>query len=161
LTDLPEMTIATDSVDPEMTDRPHRWDISFIRRFMMVFGLVSSIFDYLTFGVLMLLLHASPVQFRTGWFVESVVSASMIVLVIRTRMPFYKSKPGKLLMMATAAVAVFAIALPYTPLAKPFGFAPMSPKFVLALAGILVMYVGTAEVAKFYFYRAWRLHKSA
>ena len=76
LTDLPEMTIATDRVDPEMVARPRRWDIGFIRRFMIVFGAVSSVFDFLTFGVLLRLLGAAPAQFRTGWFVESVVSAA-------------------------------------------------------------------------------------
>src|SRR5207244_2406105 len=85
LTDLPEMTIATDKIDPEWIERPRRWDIKFIKNFMVVFGLISSIFDYLTFGALLLILHAPMVEFRTGWFLESVISASMIVLVIRTR----------------------------------------------------------------------------
>ena len=79
------MTIATDHVDPELIDRPRRWDIPFIRRFMLTFGFVSSLFDYLTFAVLLLVLHSTTGQFRTGWFVESVLSASLIVLVIRTR----------------------------------------------------------------------------
>ena len=97
MTDFPEMTIATDSVDPEMVERPRRWDIRFIRNFMLVFGLVSSVFDYLTFGVLLLRpARQHRQQFRTGWFVESVVSASLIVLVIRTRRPFFRSRPGRL-----------------------------------------------------------------
>ena len=96
LTDFPEMTIATDSVDREMVDQPRRWDIAVIRNFMMTFGLVSSVFDYLTFGVLLLVLHATQAQFRTGWFVESVISASLIVLVIRTRRPFFRSRPASI-----------------------------------------------------------------
>ena len=153
LTDFPEMTIATDSVDSEMVDRPHRWKIGFIRRFMLVFGLVSSVFDYLTFGVLRLLLHATPEQFRTGWFMESVVSASLIVLVIRTRKPFYRSRAGNYLLIATLATIGATLILPYTPLAKPFGFAPVPPVFMLALAVILACYIAVAEIAKVFFYR--------
>ncbi|HEY5530363.1 MAG TPA: magnesium-translocating P-type ATPase, partial [Candidatus Anoxymicrobiaceae bacterium] len=97
MTDFPEMTIATDKVDPEMVGEPHRWNIHFIRTFMLVFGLLSSVFDFATFGVLLWVLHASPTQFRTGWFVESVISASMIVLVIRTRRLAIKSRPSKYL----------------------------------------------------------------
>ena len=96
LTDFPEMTIATDSVDSEMVDYPRRWDIKAIRKFMITFGLVSSVFDYLTFGVLLLILQATQDQFRTGWFLESVISASLIVLVIRSRNPFFKSRPAKI-----------------------------------------------------------------
>lgn len=153
LTDFPEMTIANDSVDTEMVDKPHRWNIGFIRRFMMVFGLVSSICDYLTFGVLLLLLHADPKQFRTGWFMESVISASLIVLVIRTRKPFYRSRPGTLLLIATLMTAAATLLLPYTPLAKVFGFTPVPPLFLLALALIVVFYMVLAEVAKVFFYR--------
>src|SRR5690349_11550969 len=110
------MTIATDEVDHEMVDQPRRWNIAFIRRFMLTFGLLSSVFDYLTFGVLRLLLHAGPTEFRTGWFIESVISAALIVLVIRTRRPFYKSKPGRYLSGATLIVAAATLALPFTPL---------------------------------------------
>ena len=100
LTDAPEMTIATDNVDAEMIKTPRRWDIKFIRKFMIVFGLLSTIFDYMTFGILLLVLHSTPDQFRTGWFMESVISASMVVLVIRTRKPFFKSRPRIHLLLA-------------------------------------------------------------
>ena len=153
LTDFPEMTIANDSVDSEMVDKPRRWDIGFIRRYMMVFGLVSSVCDYLTFGVLLLLLHANPRQFRTGWFMESVVSASLIVFVIRTRKPFYRSRPGTYLLIATLATMAATLVLPYTPLASVFGFTPVPPLFLLALALILGFYIVIAEVAKVFFYR--------
>ena len=96
LTDFPEMTIATDRVDSEMVDYPRRWDIKAIRKFMITFGLVSSVFDYLTFGVLLLILQATRDQFRTGWFLESVISASLIVLVIRTRKPFLQKSTWKI-----------------------------------------------------------------
>jgi Mg2+-importing ATPase len=153
MTDFPEMTIATDRVDPEMADRPRRWDLSFIRRFMITFGLVSSVFDYLTFGVLLLLLRASPDQFRTGWFMESVISASIIVLVIRTRKPFYRSRPGGHLMLATGAVSLATLAIPWTPLAGLFGFVPLPASFLLTLGVIVFLYVLSAETAKRLFYR--------
>jgi len=153
MTDFPEMTIATDSVDSEMVEKPRRWDIAFIRRFMLVFGLISSVCDYLTFGVLMLVLHATPKQFRTGWFIESVVSASLIVLVIRTRKPFYRSRPGTHLLIATLATVAATLILPYTPLAHVLGFTPISPLFLVALALIMVFYIVVAEVAKVFFYR--------
>ncbi len=148
MTDFPEMTIATDSVDHEMLDEPRRWDIRLIRRFMLTFGLVSSVFDYLTFGVLLLFLHATPNQFRTGWFLESVISASLIVLVIRTRRPFVQSKPGRLLLMATLAVVTATFVLPYSPLGGILGLAPMPASFLGALGAILVLYIVAAELAK-------------
>jgi Mg2+-importing ATPase len=153
LTDFPEMTIASDSVDPDLVAKPRRWDIGFIRSFMLVFGPLSSVFDYATFGVLLLVLHAGATEFRTGWFIESVLSASMIVLVIRTRHPFWKSRPGRALEIATVAVAVATLALPFTPLGTLFHFAPVPLSFIPWLAGILALYVGTAEIAKALFYR--------
>src|SRR5208282_3251868 len=100
MTDFPEMTIATDNVDNEMIDYPRRWNIKAIRKFMITFGLLSSVFDYLTFGLLLIMLHVTQDQFRTGWFLESVISASLIVLVIRSRKPFFRSRPGKYLLLA-------------------------------------------------------------
>jgi len=152
LTDIPEMTIATDNVDNEMVDKPKRWDIGFIRNFMITFGLLSSIFDYMTFGVLLFILHANVEQFRTGWFIESVVSASLIVLVIRSRRPFFKSRPAKQLLLATLSIVVLTVISPYTPLAGIFGFQPLNVFFLLMLAVIVILYVTLAEVVKRYFY---------
>ncbi|HSD57096.1 MAG TPA: magnesium-translocating P-type ATPase [Methanotrichaceae archaeon] len=156
LTDLPEMTIAGDSVDPELIAKPRRWSIKFIKNFMVVFGLLSSLFDYLTFGVLLFLLHASVDQFRTGWFIESVVSASMVVLVIRTRRPFFKSRPSKYLLAATLAVGAAAFLLPYTALAKLFMFTPLPLYYLIIVAVIVAVYILTAETAKRAFYRRVR-----
>jgi P-type Mg2+ transporter len=161
LTDLPEMTIATDRVDPEMVERPRRWDIGFIRRFMVVFGVVSSVFDFLTFGVLLLALHATPAQLRTGWFVESVVSASLIVLVVRTRRRFFQSRPGRPLLLATLLVIGFALLLPHSPLAPLLGFGPLPPLFLVALGFIVLLYMATAEGAKAVFYRGEALRQAA
>lgn len=153
LTDFPEMTIATDRVDPEMTALPRRWDIGFIRKFMITFGLISSVFDYLTFLVLLLLVKASPAQFRTGWFIESVISASLIVLVVRTRNPFFRSLPSRSLLIATITVIVATLVLPLTPLAGLLGFEPLPVVLLLIIAGIVILYIFTAEIAKRIFYR--------
>jgi Mg2+-importing ATPase len=153
LTDFPEMAIATDNVDSEMIDYPRRWDIKAIRKFMITFGLVSSIFDYLTFGLLLLVVHANEQQFRTGWFVESVISASMIVLVIRSRKPFFRSKPGRYLLIATLTIAVITMILPFTPLGKIFGFSPLSITTYLLLLAIIVIYIIAAEITKRIFYK--------
>jgi Mg2+-importing ATPase len=153
LTDLPEMTIATDSVDAESIEQPRRWDIHFIRRFMVVFGIVSSLFDYLTFGVLLYVLHATPGQFRTGWFMESVISASLIVLVVRTRKPFFKSRPGKYLLIATLFIVALTLVLPLTPLSRVFEFTLLPLKFVPILAVIVALYIICAELTKAWFYK--------
>jgi Mg2+-importing ATPase len=153
MTDFPEMNIATDSVDEEMIAYPRRWDIKAIRKFMVTFGLLSSVFDYLTFGLLLLVLHATQVQFRTAWFVESVVSASLIVLVIRSRRPFFRSRPGRSLLLATLAIVVSAVIVPFTPLAAILGFGPMPVLFLLFIGIIVLLYVVAAELVKKVFYK--------
>jgi Mg2+-importing ATPase len=153
LTDFPEMTIATDSVDRELVEKPRRWNIQFIRNFMLTFGILSSVFDYLTFGVLLLLLHATTDQFRTGWFLESVISASVMVLVIRTRKSFLRSKPGKYLLMATLLIVVVTILFPLTPLAELLGFQPLPITILLVIGMIVVLYIIVAEIAKRSFYK--------
>jgi Mg2+-importing ATPase len=152
MTDSPEMTIATDSVDTEMVEQPRRWDVKFIRKFMMTFGIVSSVFDYLTFGALIFVLRASTNQFRTGWFMESVVSASLIVLVIRTRRPFWKSRPGTYLLATTLLTVGATLLLPFTPLKAVFDFRAVPLQFILILGVIVMLYVVVAELAKKLFY---------
>jgi Mg2+-importing ATPase len=153
MTDFPEMTIATDNVDEQMIDYPRRWDIKAIRKFMITFGLVSSFFDYLTFGLLLLILHANEGQFRTGWFLESVISASMIVLVIRSRKPFFRSRPGKYLLIATLSIAVITLVFPFTPLGSIFGFSPLTLSTYLLLLLIVAVYILGAEITKRIFYK--------
>ena len=153
MTDFPEMTIAADRVDKEMVDQPRRWDIKAIRKFMFTFGIVSSVFDYLTFGVLLFILHANHKEFRAGWFVESVISAALIVLVIRTRRPFFKSMPGKYLLIATLLIVVMTLILPFTPLGDIFGFSPLPISFLLIVGLITISYILTAEIAKKIFYK--------
>ena len=157
MTDFPEMTIATDNVDPEMVDYPRRWDIQAIRKFMVTFGILSSVFDYLTFGGLLYVLHATQTQFRTGWFVESVVSASLIVLVIRSRKPFFKTRPGRYLLLATSSIVGMTFVVPYTPLGRLFGFGPLPFAFMALIGVVILLYVVAAEVAKKAFYKFVKL----
>src|SRR5450432_528944 len=153
LTDFPEMAIATDRVDALSIEKPHRWDIHFIQRFMLIFGLLSSIFDYLTFAVLLFVLKANEKVFQTGWFVESVISATLIVLVVRTRLPFLKSLPGKYLSIATIIILFTVLFLPLTPIAQIFGFVRLPISFYGWMLLIVGAYISSAEILKRWFYR--------
>jgi len=153
LTDTPAMTISSDGVDEEMLSRPRRWDVSFIRSFMLTFGLLSSVFDYLTFGALLYLLHANTDRFRTAWFVESVVSAALILLVVRSRRPFFRSKPSRRLLLATLGVVLATVALPYLPFAPILGFTPLPLTYLGAAAVVVALYIASGEVAKHFFYK--------
>jgi P-type Mg2+ transporter len=153
LTDLPEMTIASDNVDEIFIQRPHRMDVGFIRRFMLVFGPLSSVFDLLTFGVLLAIMHADQASFHTGWFIESVLSASVVVFSIRTRMPFHRSHPSRTMILVTLIVAGVALILPYSPLANILGFKPLSAQTLGMIGGIIILYFISAEIVKRWFYR--------
>jgi Mg2+-importing ATPase len=156
LSDLPSTTIATDTVDPELTAKPRRWDINFIRNSMITFGLVSSIFDYATFAILLWVIKASPAEFRTGWFIESLLTELFITLVLRTRRPFFKSKPGKYLNLSVWLVFVVALILPYTPLGEPLGFVPLPLPLMFIIVGITGAYILVSELAKQLFYSRYK-----
>nr|MBN1228156.1 magnesium-translocating P-type ATPase [Anaerolineae bacterium] len=156
LTDFPAMTIASDAVDREQVTCPRRWDIRFIRDFMVTFGLISSLFDYLTFGLLLLVLHAGQDEFRSGWFVLSIITELLILLVMRTQKPFFRSKPSRALLAAALAVSVVTLLIPYTPLNTSLGLAPIPPTTLLALLGIAALYITASELAKYWFYRQHR-----
>ena len=153
MTDFPEMTIASDYVDEEQVSKPRRWDIGFIKKFMLTFGLVSSCFDYLTFGMLILLFHATDIQFRTGWFTESIISACLVVLVIRTRKPFYKSKPAKPLALAVLGVICVTMLLPFTPITGLLGIETLPVWILAVILGIVALYIISAEITKKIFYK--------
>ena len=154
LTDLPEMTIAGDRVDDDVVATPRRWDIAFIRRFMLSFGLLSSVFDYLTFGVLLFVLNASPELFRTGWFIESVVSAACIVLVVRSRKPMLGSRPSRYLLGATVLVVIATVAFPFAPVLDELFEFSRPPLHFLGWMGLIVLgYIAAAEQLKKRFYR--------
>jgi Mg2+-importing ATPase len=150
-----QLVIPTDRVDPEALARPAAWDMKFIRRFMVVFGPVSSIFDFITFWVMLSLLHAGHVEFRTGWFVESIATQTLVVYVIRTRrVPFFRSRPSLPMLLVPTGAALVGAVLPYTGLANLLGFTPLPAQFFLILFGMVVVYLILVELAKTRFYRA-------
>ncbi len=153
MTDFPETTIGTDNVDSEMVEQPRRWNVKFIRNFMIVFGILSSVFDYVAFGVLLFVLHSPMELFRTGWFIESVLSASLIVLVIRSRRPFFKSYPGKYLILTTLVIVGVTLVFPFTPLGKLFGFAQPSLLVLVLMSIIVTFYIISGEIVKRIFYK--------
>lgn len=155
LYDASQLAIPTDTVDPEQLHRPSHWDIGFIRRFMLVFGPVSSVFDFLTFAVMLRVFHAGAPEFRTGWFVESLATQTLIIFAIRTRrVPFVRSHPSlPLTLAALGAVGVGAL-LPVLPVAHLLGFEPLPAAFFGALALMVVAYLVLIEAGKRVFYRA-------
>lgn len=157
LSDIPAIGLADDSVDPEMVERPERWSMRFVGRFMVEFGAVSSLFDALTFGTLLVVFHSTPEMFRTAWFVESLLTELVIALVVRTRRPFYQSRPGALLLRSTIALIAIAFACPYLPFAGVFGFVPLPAPLLLAVACITALYVVATELVKRRFYATAKL----
>jgi Mg2+-importing ATPase len=153
LSDIPAIGLADDRVDREWMARPQRWDIRFIGRFMVSFGLLSSLFDLLTFALLLAVFAAGVELFRTGWFVESLLTELLVAFVVRTRLPLLRSTPAPLLVALTAAVAIVALALPYLPFAGLFGFAPLPWKVLASLLLVSAAYVAAAELAKRHFIR--------
>jgi Mg2+-importing ATPase len=150
-----EMPIPLDEVDSEITEKPEHWDMRFIRNFMLVLGPVSSVFDFLTFGLLLLVFHSSEALFQTGWFIESLATQVLVIFVLRTRRNPLGSRPHPLLATTSVAVVVLAVVLPFTPLGAWFGFVPPSAAFLFAIAGLTVSYLLLAQGAKWTFYRLW------
>jgi P-type Mg2+ transporter len=157
LSDFPGMTIAGDRVDDEWLKRPLRWNIAYIRRFMIVFGLVSSVFDYLTFGLLLYVFRLTPAEFRTGWFIESLLTELVVALVVRTRLPFYRSRPGEALLWSTIAVGIVTFGLPYIPGSAYLGFTPLPLPLIATLCAITLGYVLAVEVTKSQFHRRYSI----
>lgn len=154
LSDFPAITIANDSVDKDTVERPLRWDIHFIRDFMIVFGLVSSIFDYLTFAVLFFGFSAKHGIFQSSWFTISVLTELLVLLVMRTQKRFYRSRPAPLLLYSSIAVGIFTLLIPYLPFHQYLGIDPVKPLLLFSLFFILALYVIVTEIAKYYFYNA-------
>lgn len=153
LYDVSEIAIPFDRVDPEVTARPVKWDVKLIERFMLVFGPVSSIFDFLTFYALLRLFGAGEALFQTGWFIESITTQVLVVFAIRTRRLFFRSSPHRfLVVMALGAVGV-AIVLPYISPGRWFGFVAPPPLFFIFLIGMTVSYLALVEISKAFFYR--------
>ncbi len=149
LYDSSQMTIPTDRVDPEMLTRPSHWDIHFIRRFMLFFGPISSVFDFATFALMLFVFDAGPSLFRSGWFVESLATQTLVVFVIRTRrVPFWRSTPSRTMLVAVIIVVAIGAYLPYSPFAADLGFSPLPVPFFFALTGMVVLYLVLVEVGK-------------
>lgn len=149
LADLPALAISADHVDPELVRKPQRWDVRYIRRFMLVFGLGSSLFDFITFGALLLYFHAGEKLFHTGWFTVSLITQMVVVLVLRTRRLAWRSAPSSLLIASMAAVLLAAIALPYSGIvARTFEFVPLKLSEFLVLLAIVAAYLLATELLK-------------
>ncbi|MDQ6697657.1 MAG: magnesium-translocating P-type ATPase [Actinomycetota bacterium] len=155
LYDVGQLAIPTDHVDAEVLARPAAWDIAFVRRFMSVFGPVSSIFDFVTFFVMLQILHASHAEFRSGWFVESLATQTLVVFLIRTRrIPFFRSRPSLPMIITPVACALIGAVLPFTPVAHALGFTTLPLSFFLILLGMIATYLVLVEIAKSRFYAA-------
>ena len=150
-----EMPIPLDEVDSQITEKPEHWDMRFIRDFMLVLGPVSSVFDFLTFGLLLLVFHANAALFQTGWFIESLATQVLVIFVLRTRRNPLRSRPHPILAATSVAVVALAVVLPFTPLGVWFGFVPPSAAFLFAIAGLTGSYLLLAQGAKWAFYRLW------
>ena len=158
LYDSCQLTIPTDNVDEEQLEAPSHWDIAFIRRFMFYFGPISSVFEFVTFGVMLWMFHAGPSLFRSGWFVESLATQSLIVFAIRTRrVPFVRSRPSTPLLLSAIGVVVLGAYLPMSPLADTLGFAALPLGFFAALSGMVIAYLVLIEFAKKRFYASMEL----
>ncbi len=157
--DSSQLTLSSDSVDEEDVRRPTVWNIKFIRRFMLTFGPISSLFDFATFGLMWVYFHDTASKFQTGWFIESIATQVFVIYVIRTRkIPFLESRPSLVLMANTLLVVLAAWILPFTPIGSYFHLSPL-PMFILAiLFGYILVYLGLVQGAKRWFYRKYRTH---
>lgn len=153
LADFPAMALATDSVDPEQIQRPRRWDVAYILRFMLSFGLASSMFDFMTFAAVYSMYGFNEEMFHTGWFVESTLTGLMILLAIRTQRPFFLSRPGNLFVIAVVTIAIVTIWLPFSPFAQTMGFVVPSGKLLATVFGITFLYLCGMETVKRVFYK--------
>ncbi|OCB34513.1 magnesium-translocating P-type ATPase [Mycobacterium malmoense] len=153
LYDSSQLAIPTDRVDAAQLQAPSHWDVAFIRRFMLIFGPISSLFDFLTFGLMLGVLHAGAVEFRTGWFVESLATQTLIIFVIRTRMvPFFRSRPSALLAVTSLTVVAVGAGLTISPLGRTLGFTPLPWQFFAVLGAFVVCYLVLVELGKLLFY---------
>jgi Mg2+-importing ATPase len=155
LYDVSEMTIPTDEVDEELLQRPAHWDTAFIRRFMMFFGPISSVYDFMTFGIMIWVFHADEKLFHSAWFVESLATQTLVIFVIRTRRtPFFRSRPSLPLIVTTIGCVVVGVLLPFSPLAGTLGFTSLPLGFLAILALMVITYLGLVELGKARFFRA-------
>lgn len=156
LYDLSQVAIPTDAVDQEYLEKPKPWDLSAIRRFMLIFGPLSSVFDFLTFGVLLFVFRSSPALFHTGWFLESLSTQTIVIHVMRTaKTPFRESRPSPFLVATTLLILTVGVALPVSPLGKHLGFVPPPAPLVITMLGIVVGYLLLAQGVKSWYVRKY------
>lgn len=153
LTDFPYVAVAGDNVDEDDLRVPQKWNLSQLKNFMIVFGLHSSVFDYLTFYALYKLFKANADMFHTGWFIESICTELLILFVVRTHKSLLKSVPGKLLIILSAAALIITLVLPISPFAKDLGFVVPPFQLTAIIIGILALYVITADMIKIFFFK--------
>jgi len=152
--DVSESTIPTDNVDESYISTPKKWDIDFIKKFIVVFGPISSIFDFITFLILLVVFQADAPFFQTAWFVESICTQTLVIFVIRTRVvPFYQSRPSRMLFASTIAIVLIACALPFTVIGSLFGFVQLPVAFFAVLAALVISYLVLVELVKYWFFR--------
>jgi Mg2+-importing ATPase len=154
LYDVSQLSIPTDNVDPDQVLRPKNWDINYIKRFMIIFGLIGTAYDFLTFGIMYFVFHARGPLFQTGWFVTSFITEVLVVFVIRTRkIPFWKSKPSGAFLATCLAVVGVGLYLPFSPLSTYFGFLPLPKLYFGFLLGITLTYLIFVEIGKHFLNR--------
>jgi Mg2+-importing ATPase len=148
------LTLPTDNVDAEYTKWPRRWDIGFVKRFTIFFGPFSSVYDFLTYGIMLFIFGASAALFQSAWFVESFWTQTLIIFVIRTRrIPFFTSRPGKWLAILTLATVAFGTIVPFTPLGELMGFTSLPPAFWILNVLMTVTYLFLVDAGKVFFYK--------
>lgn len=156
LYDLSELAIPTDNVDREYVETPKKWDVTYIRNYMTIFGPISSVFDFITFFIMLTIFNATPPLFQTAWFIESLATQTLVIFVIRTRKtPFYASKPSRPLLFSSLIIVALALVLPFTPLGELFEFVRPPPSFYIILTGLIGVYLLLVEAAKIWFYRRY------
>lgn len=153
LYDAGQLAIPGDKVDPEQLVAPSHWDIAYIRRFMFLFGPISSLFDFATFGLMLFVFNAAQPEFQAGWFIESIATQTLIIFAIRTRrIPFFRSRPSLGLTLASLGVVALGVWLPFSPVSGLLGFRPLPVPFFLALVGMIVLYMVLVEFTKRWFF---------
>jgi len=156
LYDVSQAAIPTDEVDREYLVRPRPWNVDYIRKFMIIIGPISSVFDFITYGVMLFMFHASAQLFHTGWFIESLCTQTLVIHVIRTgKIPFIESRPSRFLILTSILIVALGIIIPFSPLAKPFGFVPPPPAYFMALFLMVATYLLLVQVVKKWFIKKY------
>jgi Mg2+-importing ATPase len=153
ITDFPYLSIASDHVDDEQIEMPGKWNLRLVRNYMVIFGIHSSVFDVITFLTLMYYFRVKESAFQTGWFIESILTELFILFIIRTRRNFFRSKPGKLLMLFSLLGLFMTLVLPYVPFAARLGLVPLPFSLISAILLIVILYIFTGDLLKVWFFK--------